>query len=168
MFPKIGVITPKSSILDRLFHYFHHPFWGVFPLFLETPKKVQLLSQLDLTKLRSRHGRGGFVAHDAGRSTRGDDSPRFRAVRSLEVRITGPGSMGFSNPNISHLWSNRWVFQYNSPKTQSQRIHVWYNRWWFQIFFILAPIRGRFPCWLIFFRWIESTNQICIFTYPAY
>ena len=30
--------------------------------------------------------------------------------------------------------------------------------WWFQIFFIFTPIWGRFPFWLIFFRWVETTN----------
>ena len=30
--------TPKSPILIGVFHYFHHPFWGENPLFLETPK----------------------------------------------------------------------------------------------------------------------------------
>ena len=24
---------PKSSILNRVFHYFHHPFWGFSPIF---------------------------------------------------------------------------------------------------------------------------------------
>ena len=33
-------------------------------------------------------------------------------------------------------------------------------RWWFQIFFIFTPIWG-FPFWLIFFRWVETTNQQC-------
>ena len=34
MFPKIvGVFPPKSSILNRIFHYFHYPFWG-FPRIL--------------------------------------------------------------------------------------------------------------------------------------
>ena len=32
-------------------------------------------------------------------------------------------------------------------------------RRWFQIFFIFTPIWGRFPIWLIFFRWVETTNQ---------
>ena len=32
------------------------------------------------------------------------------------------------------------------------------SRWWFQIFFIFIPIWGRFPIWLIFFRWVETTN----------
>ena len=30
---------------------------------------------------------------------------------------------------------------------------------WFQIFVIFTPIWGRFPPWLIFFRWVETTNQ---------
>ena len=34
MFPKIVGFTPKSSILyNRVFHYFHHPFWGFPPIF---------------------------------------------------------------------------------------------------------------------------------------
>ena len=35
-----------------------------------------------------------------------------------------------------------------------------FTRWWFQIFFIFIPTWGRFPIWLIFFRWVETTNQI--------
>ena len=35
--------------------------------------------------------------------------------------------------------------------------HV-FCRWWFQTFFILTPIWGRFPFWLIFLRWVETTN----------
>ena len=35
----------------------------------------------------------------------------------------------------------------------------WSSRWWFQIFFIFTPTWGRFPFWLIFFKWVESTNQ---------
>ena len=31
-------------------------------------------------------------------------------------------------------------------------------RWWFQISFIFTPIWGRFPIWLIFFRWVETTT----------
>ena len=28
--------------------------------------------------------------------------------------------------------------------------------WWFQTFFIFTPTWGRFPFWLIFFRWVET------------
>ena len=38
-----------------------------------------------------------------------------------------------------------------------------YTRWWFRMFFIFTPIWGRFPFWLIFFRWVGSTtNQIYV------
>ena len=30
--------------------------------------------------------------------------------------------------------------------------------WWFRIFFVFIPIWGRFPIWLIFFKWVETTN----------
>ena len=33
-----------------------------------------------------------------------------------------------------------------------------YPRWWFQIFFIFIPTWGNDPIWLIFFRWVETTN----------
>ncbi len=36
------------------------------------------------------------------------------------------------------------------------------TRWWFQIFFIFTPTWGRFPIWLIFFKWVETTNQIIV------
>ena len=32
------------------------------------------------------------------------------------------------------------------------------TRWWFQIFSMFIPTWGRFPIWLIFFRWVETTN----------
>ena len=34
-----------------------------------------------------------------------------------------------------------------------------YSRWWFQIFFIFTPSWGRFLFWLMFFYWVETTNQ---------
>ncbi len=34
------------------------------------------------------------------------------------------------------------------------------TRWWFQIFFIFTPTWGNDPTWLLFFRWVETTNQI--------
>ena len=49
-------------------------------------------------------------------------------------------------------------FQYNS-------YHMYISRWWFQIFSVFTPARGRFPFWLIFFKGVETTNQICIYIY---
>ena len=34
------------------------------------------------------------------------------------------------------------------------------TRWWFQICFMFIPIWGNDPIWLIFFKWVETTNLI--------
>ena len=41
------------------------------------------------------------------------------------------------------------------------------SRWWFQIFFIFTPTWGNDPVWLIFFKWVETTNQKVIPDDPA-
>ena len=33
VFPKIWEKTQNHPFVHRVFHYFHHPFWGVFPYF---------------------------------------------------------------------------------------------------------------------------------------
>jgi len=33
-----GVFPPNHPLKNRVFHYFHHPFWGFSPYFFETPK----------------------------------------------------------------------------------------------------------------------------------
>ena len=54
-----------------------------------------------------------------------------------------------------------WPLQstWHASGSPSECPESWKSRWWFQIFFIFTPIWGRFPCWLIFFRWVETTNQ---------
>ena len=32
--------------------------------------------------------------------------------------------------------------------------------WWFQTFFIFTPSSGRCLIWLMFFKWVETTNQL--------
>ena len=48
---------------------------------------------------------------------------------------------------ISHLWDVVVI----SPTI---------TRWWFQTFFIFIPTWENDPIWLIFFRWVETTNTI--------
>ena len=58
-----------------------------------------------------------------------------------------------------------WIgFQPSFPfqKNSSERKKL--ARWWFQIVFMFIPIWGRFPIWRIFFRWVETTNQLEFFT----
>ena len=51
-----------------------------------------------------------------------------------------------------------WQNLYITPQ-QANKVHQTNTRWWFQTFFKFTPIWGRFPFWLIFFRWVETTNQ---------
>ena len=39
-----------------------------------------------------------------------------------------------------------------------------HTRWWFIFFVIFTPTWGRFPFWLIFSKWVETTNQHIMFT----
>ena len=39
-------------------------------------------------------------------------------------------------------------------------LEVLLSRWWFQIFFLFIPTWGKDPIWLIFFKWVETTNQL--------
>ena len=46
-------------------------------------------------------------------------------------------------------------------------VEGWKSRWWFQTCFIFIPIWGRFPFWLMFLRWVETTNQMIIFSFKS-
>ena len=60
-------------------------------------------------------------------------------------------------------WGNHSTLQFSHKYCckYSTRSH---SRWCFQIFFIFIPTWGDDPLWLIFFRWVETTNQhlICL------
>ena len=62
--------------------------------------------------------------------------------------------MGFSRRE--DLWMNL-----GEKKDTPKRVFANFSGWWFQTFFL----GGRFPIWLIFFRWVETTNQ---FTFTKY
>ena len=56
-------------------------------------------------------------------------------------------------PQKPRIWTKK------LPKSGFEKVPKGSPRWWFQIFFIFTPIWGRFPIWLIFFRWVETTSQ---------
>ena len=88
---------------------------------------------------------------------------------------------------LGSLWSNSWWP--GSPRSKHEQLNLirpsggpalmgivsrfgffvflvgYTTRCWFQIFFIFTPTWGRFPIWLIFFRWVETTNQTNYFNY---
>ena len=59
-----------------------------------------------------------------------------------------------SNVDYCNMFLNR-----RHEKTLKSKARI--SRWWFHTFFIFTPIWGRFPIWLIFFKGVETTNQIC-------
>ena len=66
-------------------------------------------------------------------------------VNFLSFRLLGPDFTG---------WWDLWDYLGVGPPQH------FITRWWFLIFFIFTPTRGNDPIWLIFFRWVETTNQI--------
>ena len=52
--------------------------------------------------------------------------------------------------------SQGWEFRVTSVLVAGRQGYL--IRWWFQTSFIFTPIWGRFPFWLIFFKWVETTN----------
>ena len=56
MLPKNSGFSSKSSILNRVFHDFHHPFWGKHPYFLVQHPNID--HQIPIRKLPVIHGWG--------------------------------------------------------------------------------------------------------------
>ena len=50
---------------------------------------------------------------------------------------------------------------------KGSEIGIKITRWWFQIFWIFTPTWGRFPIWPIWFKGVETTNQIMLQIYPT-
>ena len=88
-----------------------------------------------------------------GRTWCGDPYPNLRSLDK-------PAAGWISPDQIPGDWKNP-ANHLGMCKTASKHGDTWINylsRWWFQFFFSFTPIWGRFPFWLIFFRWVETTN----------
>ena len=60
--------------------------------------------------------------------------------------------------NASQAWTRKERRLFDTLRCPS----CYFSRWWFQIFVIFIPTWGRFPFWLIFFTWVETTNQFLV------
>ena len=113
-------------------------------------------------------------------------SPRLNASRQRFVRVPKvlcKRRWFFPRGQVVELFffangCKWWSFTFLCQKTHFQSIftkpptkrrsfssqELWtseHNRstgWWFRIFFVFAAVWERFPFWLIFFRWVETTN----------
>ena len=54
------------------------------------------------------------------------------------------------------------VFYQDQDQWDDYIYFLYFTRWWFQICFIFTATWGNDPIWLIFFRWVETTNQFTI------
>ena len=80
-------------------------------------------------------------------------------------KLTKPyGCYGvFRDTNVMKL--NRWfqcqrfIFMFSNFWIHFTGDLLSFSGWWFQIVFIFTPIWGRFPIWLMVFKWVETTNQ---------
>ena len=87
--------------------------------------------------------------------------PRFCLVNHVQLE-------GCLFPPAGQFWFGRchasrilWGVRDPLPRVFSWRLGEPYKPiawWWFQLFFIFTPTLGRFPIWLIFFSWVETTN----------
>ena len=75
------------------------------------------------------------------------------------VHVSSKGGMGMGIPIKGYL-----LFLWTGHAMTRGWQCIMISGWWFQIFFIFTPIWGRFPIWLIFFRWVETTNQLYVMT----
>ena len=62
------------------------------------------------------------------------------------------------------IFPTKLYFPYGSPMCNLKKP---LTRWWFQIFFIFTPTWGNDPIWLIFFRWVETTNELKFCHWPS-
>ena len=81
--------------------------------------------------------------------------PQTRAIFMVTSARSCPAAR--ANKRCWDLW--------NVPRCRPQKISGWKittihrgSGWWFQIFVIFTPTWGNDPIWLIFFKWVETTN----------
>ena len=62
-------------------------------------------------------------------------------------------ALGAQAKHLDISYRSKGKLRFYTPK-----IKDWMLGGGFKYLFIFTPIRGRFPFWLIFFRWVETTN----------
>ena len=103
---------------------------------------------------------------------------QFNQIIFLPSSLAAAFNFSNSGGFFVHFWFMTFFHQQkNRPKSKAFKwmssffvvgvIYEWRDQiqstsgWWFPVFFMFTPIYGRFPFWLVFFRWVETTNQTC-------
>ena len=71
-------------------------------------------------------------------------------------------SLALKDDDLFGLFHDEWMGRCDISYWKfggSFQLVILVSGWWFQIFLIFTPTWGRFPFWLIFVKWVETTNQ---------
>ena len=80
-----------------------------------------------------------------------------RLLKASEIQTTGSKICSLVDANHRCLEVNclSWRSGTERPVDTLPETNT---RWWFQIFFIFTATWGNDPIWLVFFKWVETTN----------
>ena len=132
VFPKI-MVPPNHPFVHRVFHYFHHPFWGRTHYFWFNTQIGKLAKFKSLSKKTPTFNR-----------------EFLKDLGWLWDAKKGPGFLSWVGMAKTAVFA---ICQGGEEKT---------TRWWFQILFYVHPIWGNDPFWRlrIFFKWVVQNHQL--------
>ncbi len=132
-----------------LFYYgkspFHHHF-GNIPSLIFVPFLGQwsILTQLenrwDIEKVEEFHYKNAWILRG------------FLVFLVEFVSLKNPWNW------ISTIFFQKDFQEETPPGFSGLKTAIWFTRRWVQIFVIFTPTWGNDPIWLIFFKWVETTN----------
>ena len=124
--------NPASQLVNRLSHYFFPRF---FPVVARISEPSIVVPDFSTNKLQSQD----LIVWPGGVCS------KMAVWHELEMPsgVMEDAKGGFGGMFLNH---------------PGHQVFVMFTGWWFQIFFMFTPIWGRFPIWLIFFKWVETTN----------
>ena len=99
-----------------------------------------------------------FFRHDTG-VVWAIAKSRLHKLEALRVFTDGSGSCAWQSPGLAKD-AVRMKLRKPSLSMEVPKNGARFNAgWWFGTFFIFPYIGNNHPNWLIFFRWVETTNQ---------
>ena len=162
MFPKMMVITPKSSILIGI-SIINHPFWGKTPYFWKHPNIPSSHGCVD-----TRHARPPPGVGSGGASLR-QSSRGLESHQASPVDATGLQGGHHWVPGVGWVMGDGWVMDVGCWVGYCGTI---YKNWLgatqiyiYIYFFFLGGgmftrnLWGRYSIWLMFFGWEQDTSS---------
>ena len=95
-----------------------------------------------------------FIARNDGFGTGGIDETSPHRPWIIHGYCSALGRYAIPTPQVNYngFWTSKKLLGFCA---------VYRSGWWFQFFLMFSPTWGNDPIWLIFFRWVETTNRRC-------